>query len=293
MSSTAFEKITYTTAVEVLNKVTDKTFETKVQWGVALNEQRERSDPNEHFLNINTGWLKVKRAKNEGHGWHNAFNVGQGSQAPESSDKTNNEESFSQRDLPLGIGAALSICCMLYMLVSAVIIGLVPYYAMDPDILSLLHLQVMVFNGHEYNKHDKEPSKYLNNEVELNQRQGHHAHAMLAMNNFLVLRCLTICNGSNGTAKCYLSGVALGLIVVMGIDVLRIGFILDGCRLVRWNGSMFHGSYGDAGSVQWCLIGAMLVDDYFHKVDVSSGGVMWEQAVTGDNGVAGGGGHKR
>ncbi|XP_031271467.1 cationic amino acid transporter 2, vacuolar-like [Pistacia vera] len=38
-----------------------------------------------------------------------------------------------QRDLPLGIGAALSICCALYMLVSSVIVGLVPYYAMDPD----------------------------------------------------------------------------------------------------------------------------------------------------------------
>ncbi|XP_052175303.1 cationic amino acid transporter 2, vacuolar-like [Diospyros lotus] len=38
-----------------------------------------------------------------------------------------------QRDLPLGIGAALSICCSLYMLVSIVIVGLVPYYAMDPD----------------------------------------------------------------------------------------------------------------------------------------------------------------
>uniref|UniRef100_A0A5B7AT36 Putative Cationic amino acid transporter 2 isoform 1 n=1 Tax=Davidia involucrata TaxID=16924 RepID=A0A5B7AT36_DAVIN len=38
-----------------------------------------------------------------------------------------------QRDLPLGIGASLSICCMLYMLVSIVIVGLVPYYAMDPD----------------------------------------------------------------------------------------------------------------------------------------------------------------
>ncbi|KAL6954477.1 Carnitine O-acetyltransferase mitochondrial [Sarracenia purpurea var. burkii] len=38
-----------------------------------------------------------------------------------------------QRDLPLGIGSALSICCMLYMLVSSVIVGLVPYYAMDPD----------------------------------------------------------------------------------------------------------------------------------------------------------------
>ncbi|KAK4759025.1 hypothetical protein SAY87_020326 [Trapa incisa] len=38
-----------------------------------------------------------------------------------------------QRDLPLGIGCALSICCALYMLVSVVIVGLVPYYAMDPD----------------------------------------------------------------------------------------------------------------------------------------------------------------
>ncbi|KAK6942059.1 Amino acid/polyamine transporter I [Dillenia turbinata] len=38
-----------------------------------------------------------------------------------------------QRDLPLGIGSALSICCMLYMLVSIIIVGLVPYYAMDPD----------------------------------------------------------------------------------------------------------------------------------------------------------------
>ncbi|PON33363.1 Amino acid/polyamine transporter [Parasponia andersonii] len=38
-----------------------------------------------------------------------------------------------QRDLPLGIGAALSICCALYMLVSFVIVGLVPYHAMDPD----------------------------------------------------------------------------------------------------------------------------------------------------------------
>ncbi|KAM0980403.1 hypothetical protein COP2_013961 [Malus domestica] len=38
-----------------------------------------------------------------------------------------------QRDLPLGIGASLSICCALYMLVSMVIVGLVPYYAMDPD----------------------------------------------------------------------------------------------------------------------------------------------------------------
>ncbi|KAL5206808.1 hypothetical protein ABZP36_035017 [Zizania latifolia] len=38
-----------------------------------------------------------------------------------------------QRDLPLGIGTALSVCCSLYMLVSVVIVGLVPYFAMDPD----------------------------------------------------------------------------------------------------------------------------------------------------------------
>ncbi|MQM05094.1 hypothetical protein Taro_037903 [Colocasia esculenta] len=38
-----------------------------------------------------------------------------------------------QRDLPLGIGVALSVCCILYMLVSIVVIGLVPYFAMDPD----------------------------------------------------------------------------------------------------------------------------------------------------------------
>ncbi|KAF7852253.1 hypothetical protein BT93_L5393 [Corymbia citriodora subsp. variegata] len=38
-----------------------------------------------------------------------------------------------QRDLPLGIAAALSICCALYMMVSIVVVGLVPYFAMDPD----------------------------------------------------------------------------------------------------------------------------------------------------------------
>ncbi|CAN1261690.1 Cationic amino acid transporter 2, vacuolar [Linum perenne] len=38
-----------------------------------------------------------------------------------------------QRDLPMGIGFALSICCSLYMLVSIVVVGLMPYYAMDPD----------------------------------------------------------------------------------------------------------------------------------------------------------------
>lgn len=35
--------------------------------------------------------------------------------------------------MPLGIGIALSICAILYMLVSAVIVGLVPYHALDPD----------------------------------------------------------------------------------------------------------------------------------------------------------------
>ncbi|XP_010440802.1 PREDICTED: cationic amino acid transporter 3, mitochondrial-like isoform X2 [Camelina sativa] len=38
-----------------------------------------------------------------------------------------------QRDLPLGIGLSLLLCCLLYMMVSVVIVGLVPYYAMDPD----------------------------------------------------------------------------------------------------------------------------------------------------------------
>ncbi|XP_057738267.1 cationic amino acid transporter 2, vacuolar-like isoform X1 [Arachis stenosperma] len=38
-----------------------------------------------------------------------------------------------QRDLPLGIGGSLFLCCGLYMMVSVVIVGLVPYYAIDPD----------------------------------------------------------------------------------------------------------------------------------------------------------------
>ncbi|XP_073005979.1 cationic amino acid transporter 2, vacuolar-like isoform X1 [Typha latifolia] len=38
-----------------------------------------------------------------------------------------------QRDLPWGIGTALSICCFLYMMVSIVIVGIVPYFAIDPD----------------------------------------------------------------------------------------------------------------------------------------------------------------
>ena len=38
-----------------------------------------------------------------------------------------------QKDLPLGIGLALSICCILYMLVSVVIVGLVPFYELNAD----------------------------------------------------------------------------------------------------------------------------------------------------------------
>ncbi|OIW12265.1 hypothetical protein TanjilG_06054 [Lupinus angustifolius] len=38
-----------------------------------------------------------------------------------------------QRDLPLGIGVSLFMCCGLYMMVSVVIVGLVPYYAINPD----------------------------------------------------------------------------------------------------------------------------------------------------------------
>ncbi|KAI4301022.1 hypothetical protein L6164_034341 [Bauhinia variegata] len=38
-----------------------------------------------------------------------------------------------QRDLPLGIGVSLFLCCGLYMMVSVVIVGLVPYYAINPD----------------------------------------------------------------------------------------------------------------------------------------------------------------
>ncbi|KAG4938162.1 hypothetical protein JHK84_044414 [Glycine max] len=38
-----------------------------------------------------------------------------------------------QRDLPIGISIALTICCILYMLVAAVIVGLVPYYELNSD----------------------------------------------------------------------------------------------------------------------------------------------------------------
>lgn len=46
---------------------------------------------------------------------------------------TAEEVKHPQRDLPLGIAAALSICCSLYMLVSIVVVGLVPYFSLDPD----------------------------------------------------------------------------------------------------------------------------------------------------------------
>ncbi|KAF3326700.1 cationic amino acid transporter 2, vacuolar-like isoform X2 [Carex littledalei] len=38
-----------------------------------------------------------------------------------------------KRDLPWGIGLTVSLCCTVYMMVSVVIVGLVPYPAMDPD----------------------------------------------------------------------------------------------------------------------------------------------------------------
>ncbi|CAM8980844.1 unnamed protein product [Rhodiola kirilowii] len=38
-----------------------------------------------------------------------------------------------KRDVPLGIGISLAMCCALYMLISIVILGLVPYYSMDLD----------------------------------------------------------------------------------------------------------------------------------------------------------------
>ncbi|KAL9247454.1 hypothetical protein vseg_020885 [Gypsophila vaccaria] len=38
-----------------------------------------------------------------------------------------------KQDLPLGIGISLSLSCLLYMLVSFVIVGLIPYYELDKD----------------------------------------------------------------------------------------------------------------------------------------------------------------
>ncbi|KAJ7255537.1 hypothetical protein O6H91_Y415700 [Diphasiastrum complanatum] len=46
---------------------------------------------------------------------------------------TAEEVKYPQRDLPLGIGLSLFICSSLYMAVSAVIVGIVPYQSMDPD----------------------------------------------------------------------------------------------------------------------------------------------------------------
>ncbi|KAJ7976434.1 Cationic amino acid transporter vacuolar-like [Quillaja saponaria] len=46
---------------------------------------------------------------------------------------TAEEVKHPQRDLPLGIALALLLCCIFYMFVSMVIVGLVPYYALDPD----------------------------------------------------------------------------------------------------------------------------------------------------------------
>ncbi|MFS7990964.1 hypothetical protein Hanom_Chr12g01065171 [Helianthus anomalus] len=40
-------KIIYATTLEVLNKVTDMTFETKIELGVALSDEHERFDPDE------------------------------------------------------------------------------------------------------------------------------------------------------------------------------------------------------------------------------------------------------
>ncbi|KAK1289145.1 Asparagine--tRNA ligase, cytoplasmic 2 [Acorus calamus] len=41
IKSSSFEKITYTDAVELLKKVTDKTFKTKIEWGMSLAEEHE------------------------------------------------------------------------------------------------------------------------------------------------------------------------------------------------------------------------------------------------------------
>ncbi|KAK1258519.1 Asparagine--tRNA ligase, cytoplasmic 2 [Acorus gramineus] len=41
IKSSTFEKITYTDAVELLKKVTDKTFKTKIEWGMSLDEEHE------------------------------------------------------------------------------------------------------------------------------------------------------------------------------------------------------------------------------------------------------------
>lgn len=42
VSSTPFERISYTEAVELLEKVTEKKFENKVEWGIDLASEHER-----------------------------------------------------------------------------------------------------------------------------------------------------------------------------------------------------------------------------------------------------------
>ncbi|KAJ6825405.1 cationic amino acid transporter 3, mitochondrial-like [Iris pallida] len=38
-----------------------------------------------------------------------------------------------QCDLPWSIASSLSVCCFLHMMVSVVVVGTVPHFAMDPD----------------------------------------------------------------------------------------------------------------------------------------------------------------
>ncbi|XXG78718.1 hypothetical protein AAC387_Pa08g2604 [Persea americana] len=49
VASSTFERLTYTKAVELLKEVTDKTFETKVDWGIDLAEEHERYLADEVF----------------------------------------------------------------------------------------------------------------------------------------------------------------------------------------------------------------------------------------------------
>lgn len=35
--------------------------------------------------------------------------------------------------MPLGIGMSVATCCIFYMLISSVVVGLVPYNELDPD----------------------------------------------------------------------------------------------------------------------------------------------------------------
>ncbi|KAJ8629844.1 hypothetical protein MRB53_023167 [Persea americana] len=49
VASSTFERLTYTKAVELLKEVADKTFETKVYWGIKLTEEHERKDVSGSF----------------------------------------------------------------------------------------------------------------------------------------------------------------------------------------------------------------------------------------------------